>query len=194
MSKFFAFLSRMKYIDRWGLMRSSVKENIAEHSLEVAWVAHALAVIENKRCGGNFDACKIGMMGAYHETSEVITGDLPTPIKYFSPEMASAYKRVEKVAENRILATLPEEILEEIAPLVRPTNKEKAIVKTADRICAYIKCVEEIAMNNPEFANAHDTIEKELRDMNNEAVNYFLDTFIPAFRLTLDELSMDEKN
>ena len=194
MSKFFAFLSRMKYIDRWGLMRSSVKENIAEHSLEVAWVAHMLALLENKLGGANFDACKIGMMGAYHETSEVITGDLPTPIKYFSPEMASAYKRVEKVAENRILSTLPADLVEEITPLVRPSKAEKVIVKSADRVCAYIKCVEELSAHNPEFQNAHDTIERELRAMNSVSVNYFLDTFIPAFRLTLDELSMDEEN
>ena len=127
-SRFFAFLSRMKYIDRWGLMRSTIKENVAEHSLQVAWVAHALAVIENKFFGGRHDVCRIGMIGAYHETGEVITGDMPTPIKYFSPEINSAYKKVERIAEKRILATLPKELYEDFASLVQPSEEEKRIV------------------------------------------------------------------
>ena len=190
-SKFFAFMSRMKYIKHWGLMRSTVNENVAEHSLQVVWVAHALAVIENKMFGGNYDAERIGMIGAYHETGEIITGDLSTPIKYFSPEIATAYKKVEWIAENRILSTLPRELMDEIAPLVQPTEEEKRLVKCADKITALIKCEEELACNNLEFKKAYDTIERDLRAFNIQSVNYFLDTFIPAFKLTLDEISMD---
>ncbi len=188
-SKFFAFISRMKLIDRWGLMRSSLKENVAEHSLEVAWVAHALAVIENKFYGGDFDPCRIGMMGAYHETGEVITGDMPTPIKYFSPEINTAYKKVEKVAETRILDTLPPELLAEFRPLVQPSGKEKQLVKCADKLTAYIKCVEETAAGNNEFKQALKAIEKELDGLEFKSVKYFADTFVGAYKLTLDELS-----
>lgn len=188
-SKFFAFLSRMKYIGRWGLMRSTVRENIAEHSLEVAWVAHALAVIENKYYGGSFDPYKVGMAGAYHETGEVITGDLPTPIKYFSPEIASAYKKVEKNAEDRILATLPPELTEDFVCLVRPTDEERKLVKCADKLTAYIKCEEEISAGNTEFTRAAASIYNELCGYEYKSVSYFLETFMPAFRLTLDELS-----
>lgn len=188
-SKFFAFISRMKLIDRWGLMRSSLKENVAEHSLEVAWVAHALAVIENKFFGGDFDPCRVGMAGAYHETGEVITGDMPTPIKYFSPEINTAYKKVEKVAETRILNTLPSELLAEFRPLVQPEGKEKQLVKCADKITAYIKCVEETAAGNAEFNKALKSIEKELDGFEFKSVKYFIDTFVGAYKLTLDELS-----
>lgn len=190
-SRFFAFLSRMKYIDRWGLMRSSVKENVAEHSLQVAWVAHALAVIENKYFGGSFDACKVGMAGAYHETGEVITGDMPTPIKYFSPEINTAYKKVEKVAEKRILSTLPKDLLESFQPLVQPSDEEKKLVKYADKLTAYIKCVEETAAGNAEFKQAYKSIEEELKSYNSKSVLFFIDTFVDAYRLTLDELSVD---
>ena len=170
-------------------MRSTVKENIAEHSLEVAWVAHALAVIENRFFGGSFDPYKVGMAGAYHETGEVITGALPTPIKYFSPEIASAYKKVEKSAEDRILATLPAELKEDFVCLVRPSDEERKLVKCADKLTAYIKCEEEIAAGNAEFKNARETIYNELKTYKQKSVAYFLETFLPAFRLTLDELS-----
>lgn len=191
-SRFFAFLSRMKYINRWGLMHSTVPENVAEHSLQVAWVAHALAVIENKFFGGKFDACKVGLAGAYHETGEVITGDMPTPIKYFSPEINSAYKKVEKIAEKRILNTLPSELFDEFQPLVQPSQEEKKLVKYADKITAYIKCVEELNSNNTEFTQAKRAIEEELRAFDSKSVNYFLETFLPAYSLTLDELSSEE--
>ncbi len=191
-SGFFALMSRMKYIRRWGLMRSTTEENIAEHSLQVAWVAHALAIIENKFFGGDYDACRIGMIGAYHETGEIITGDLPTPIKYFSPEINAAYKKVEKVAEKRIIATLPEELKEEFSPLIQPTEKEKKLVKYADKLTAYIKCVEEVQGNNNEFKSAHTAMERELKGYNSPSVNYFMETFIGAYRLTLDELTENE--
>lgn len=179
----------MKYVGRWGLMRSLVSENVAEHSLQVAWVAHALATIENRLFGGNYDACRIGMAGAYHETAEVITGDLPTPIKYFSPEMRSAYKRVESVAEDRILGTLPEELRADFSRLVRPDDDEKRIVKAADKMTAYLKCVEEVASGNAEFSSALRSIEEELHAFDLPSVGYFLDTFADAYRLSLDDLS-----
>lgn len=188
-SRFFAFLSRMKYIGRWGLMRASVPENVAEHSLQVAWIAHALAVIENKFFGGNFDACRIGMIGAYHETGEVITGDLPSPIKYFSPEMSAAYKRVESKAEDRILATLPPELTDEFSSLVRPSPEEKKLVKYADKLTAFLKCVEECASGNMEFTPALNSIRAELDSADARSVKYFLDHFANAYSLTLDELS-----
>ncbi len=190
-SRFFGFLSRMKYIDRWGLMRSTIKENVAEHSLQVAWVAHALAVIENKFFGGRHDVCRIGMIGAYHETGEVITGDMPTPIKYFSPEISTAYKKVERIAEKRILATLPEELYEDFAPLVQPSEEEKRIVKYADKLTAYIKCVEETTCNNSEFSEALRSTESELRGFKSPAVDYFMDEFVGAYKLTLDGLADD---
>lgn len=189
-SRFFALMSRMKYIRRWGLMRSVTEENIAEHSLQVAWVAHALAVIENKFFGGKYDACRVGMVGAYHETGEVVTGDLPTPIKYFTPEISSAYKKVEKIAEKRIIGTLPDELVDEFDTLIHPTKDEEKLVKYADKLTAYIKCIEELQSNNSEFIQAKNSIEKDLRAYNSNSVNYFMDTFIEAYKLTLDELTV----
>ena len=188
-SKFFAFMSRMRFIDRWSLMRNTFRENNAEHSLMTAFIAHGLAVIENEKFGGLFDACKIGMIGAYHEASEVITGDMPTPIKYFSPEMRDAYKSVESVARETILATLPEEFRGEYDGIINATPEEYRLVKYADKLTAYIKCVEETANGNSEFKKAAKTIEKELRAYKSKSVDYFLDTFVPPFALTLDDLS-----
>lgn len=188
-SKFFAFMSRMRFIDRWSLMRNTFRENNAEHSLMTAFIAHGLAVIENEKFGGSFDACKIGMIGAYHEASEVITGDMPTPIKYFSPEMRDAYKSVESVARETILSTLPEEFRGEYDGIINATTEEYRLVKYADKLTAYIKCVEETANGNSEFKKAAKSIEKELRAYKSKSVDYFLDTFVPPFALTLDDLS-----
>lgn len=188
-SKFFAFMSRMRFIDRWSLMRNTFRENNAEHSLMTAFIAHGLAVIENEKFGGSFDACKIGMIGAYHEASEVITGDMPTPIKYFSPEMRDAYKSVESVARETILSTLPEEFRGEYDGTINATPEEYRLVKYADKLTAYIKCVEETANGNSEFKKAAKSIEKELRAYKSKSVDYFLDTFVPPFALTLDDLS-----
>ena len=188
-SKFFAFMSRMRFIDRWSLMRNTFRENNAEHSLMTAFIAHGLAVIENEKFGGSFDACKIGMIGAYHEASEVITGDMPTPLKYFSPEMRDAYKSVESVARETILSTLPEEFRGEYDGVINATPEEYRLVKYADKLTAYIKCVEETANGNSEFKKAAKSIEKELRAYKSKSVDYFLDTFVPPFALTLDDLS-----
>lgn len=179
----------MRYIDRWSLMRNTVKENNAEHSLMVGMIAHALAEIENSMFGGSYDSCKIGMIGAYHEVSEVITGDLPTPIKYFSTEMRDAFKSVESVARDQIIHTLPEEFRPAYDKLINASEEEYRLVKYADKITAYIKCVEELASGNKEFKEAHKAIEKELKGYGSKSVNYFIDNFVGAFGQTLDQLS-----
>ena len=190
MSKFFAYLNRMKYIKRWSLMRSIREENIMEHSQAVAVIAHALALITNKICGGNVDVNKTVLLAQYHEVGEVITGDLPTPIKYFNPEIKTAYKDLEKTACKRILEMLPEELKGEYEKYVLPDENdyEFKLVKGADRLAAYLKCVEELKFGNSEFKKAKGTILKDLKDMKLSEVDYFLKCFAPAFELTLDEL------
>lgn len=190
MYKFFAYLSRMKDIKRWALMRSVREENIMEHSQQVAVLAHALALITNKKFGGSVDVNKVVLLAQYHEVSEVITGDLPTPIKYFNPEIKNAYKDLEKNASKRILSMLPEEMKEEYEQYILPSvdTEEYKIVKLADRLSAYIKCLEELKFGNKEFKKAKASIEQELKNSNNKAVNYYLKEFAPAHELSLDEL------
>ena len=190
MFKFFAYLSRMKYIKRWSLMRSVREENIMEHSHQVAVIAHALAIIANKEFGDNLDITKTVLYAQYHEVGEVITGDLPTPIKYFNPEIKSAYKDLEKQATERILAMLPETLKPEYEKYVMPdtSSKEYAFVKYADRLSAYIKCIEELKAGNLEFKKAKSTIGTELKKITEPAVIYYLKEFVPTFELTLDEL------
>ncbi len=190
MFKFFAFLDRMKFIKRWSLMRSVREENIMEHSQQVAVIAHALALIKNKIYCGTVDVNKVVLYAQYHEVGEVITGDLPTPIKYFNPEIQSAYKDLEKEASLRMLNMLPEELKEEYEQYVLPdTNSEEyKIVKYADRISAYVKCIEEIKAGNTEFKKAKTSIGEELKKCEAKEVQYYLKEFIPAYSLTLDEL------
>lgn len=190
MSKFFAFLSRMKYIKRWSLMRSVREENIMEHTLEVSLIAHALAVIKNKNFGGGVNVEKVVLLAQYHEVGEVITGDLPTPVKYFNPEIKKAYKEIEKGACERILSMLPEELKSEYADYVLPNedSEEYIIVKSADRLSAYLKCVEEVKAGNSEFKKAKKSILSELKSLKREEVDYYLNEFVPAYELTLDEL------
>lgn len=190
MFKFFAYLSRMKYIKRWSLMRSIREENIMEHSQQVAVIAHALALINNKIYGGNVDVGKVVLYAQYHEVGEVITGDLPTPIKYFNPEIKSAYKDLENKACERILGMLPETLKEEYRQFVIPDaeSEEYKMVKAADRLSAYLKCVEEIKAGNSEFKKAKTSIGNELKAMKRPDVEYYLKEFAPAYELTLDEL------
>ncbi len=190
MSKFFAYLSRMKYIKRWSLMRSVREENIMEHSQQVAVIAHALAVINNKILGGTIDKNKVVLLAQYHEVGEVITGDLPTPIKYFNPEIKSAYKDLENKASERILNMLPAELQGEFKEYVMPdtSTDEYKLVKYADRLSAYLKCVEEVKAGNSEFKKAKTSIGNELKNCGREEVLYFLKEFVPAHELTLDEL------
>lgn len=190
MYKFFAFLNRMKYIKRWSLMRSVREENIMEHSQQVAVIAHALALIKNKIYDGNVDVNKIVLLAQYHEVGEVITGDLPTPIKYFNPEIKAAYKDLEKGASQRLLGMLPETLKQEYQEFIMPDeqSEEYKIVKCADRLAAYLKCVEEIKAGNSEFKKAKISIGNELKSAKREEVDYYLKEFAPAFDLTLDEL------
>ncbi|NLU35485.1 MAG: 5'-deoxynucleotidase [Clostridiales bacterium] len=192
MSHFFAYLARMKFIQRWGLMRNVRQENIQEHSLQAAMIAHNLALVRNKWFGGNVDPLRVLILAVYHEASEVITGDLPTPIKYFNPEIKKAYKEIEKVANYRLLSMLPEELKEDYESILMPGEEDKEhwqIVKAADKICAYLKCIEELKAGNREFEKAKNAIYKDLVNLNRPEVEYFMEKFLPSFYLTLDELN-----
>ena len=185
MEKFYAYTDRMKFIKRWQLMRSVREENIMEHSHSVAILTHALCVIENKVYGGTVDANKAVLYALYHEVSEVMTGDLPTPIKYFNNRIHGEYEKLEALAVEKIANTLPEEMRGELAPYLDADkdSREYRITKAADRLSAYIKCLEELRSGNHEFARAKKEIELHI-----PAVDYFFEHFIPAFDLTLDEL------
>lgn len=192
MNTFFAYLGRMKYIKRWQLMRSVREENIMEHSQQVATIAHALAEIGNTYFGKKYDSNKIAVVALFHEVGEVITGDLPTPIKYYNSEINSAYKELEHKASKKIIGALPEEMRGAYSEIILhdKTSDEYIIMKWADKLSAYIKCVEEIASGNAEFKSAKETLEKDLHNCKSEEVDYFFRNFMPAFELTLDELSI----
>lgn len=182
----------MRYINRWSLMRSYFNENVAEHSHCVSLIAHSLCVIENKLFGGKLDADRAAVIGLYHETSEVITGDLPTPIKYFNNSITDAYKELEREAEQKILRQLPDELKEEFEPyIVDKKSDEYKVVKYADKIAAYIKCIEEMEAGNPEYTAAIEAQRKSLESAEMPCVKYFLDNFIGAFYLSLDKLQSE---
>ena len=191
MSKnFFAYISRMKYIFRWNLMRNADRENIQEHSMQVVWIAHALGVIGRKFFEKSYDMEKILALAAYHEAGEVITGDLPTPIKYYNPDIKNAYKKIEDMANQKLLDMLPYELRPEYEKYLLPEkNDEYLIVKAADRICAYLKCIEEIKAGNKEFEKAKASILKSITELSMPEADYFMDTFTESFELTLDELN-----
>ncbi|MCX7921661.1 MAG: 5'-deoxynucleotidase [Clostridia bacterium] len=188
---FFAFISRMKYISRWGLMRNTQPENIQEHSHQVAVIAHALAVIKNTVYGGQVDPNNVAVLAIFHDCNETITGDMPTPIKYYNPDIKQAYKKVEEISKNRLISMLPQELKEAYSPILFHREEDKEawkIVKVADRIAAYIKCIEEEKAGNNEFKKAGETIYKTLMQIQTPEVKYFMENFIPSFQLTLDEL------
>ncbi len=190
MYHFFAYLSRMRNIDRWALMRNTRKENIKEHSFDVVLVAHALAVIKNTYFGGNVDTGRIMELAAFHESAEVITGDIATPVKYYNPKIAHAHKELEGIAIEKLLGMLPAELKQVYEKLMFHDGDELyAIVKAADKLCAYIKCVEELKCNNSEFEKAAVNILATLQSTDMPEVKYFMDNFIPSFSLTLDELN-----
>ncbi len=185
---FYAMLSRMKNIYRWGLMRNTKQENLSEHSLEVAFVAHALAVINNKKLGGNISPEKTALAAMFHDTSEIITGDMPTPIKYYNPEIKEVYKKIETVAEDKLISYLPDYMKEDISAVYKYIPEEiQKIIKAADKISAYIKCLEEIKMGNREFEVAAKSTEESIHKMNCKEAEIFLEDFIPSFNLSLDE-------
>ena len=187
---FFALISRMRYIGRWGLMRNTFRENIQEHSHMVAVLAHALAVIRREVYGGEIDPGQAAVLALYHDAPEILTGDLPTPLKYFNPEIRDAYKAVEAVSARRLLALLPPELQQVYAPLLGEDagGELHAIVKAADKLSAYIKCVEELKAGNTEFRQAAEQTRRALEDSGLPEVAYFLEHFLPGFSLTLDEL------
>lgn len=189
MSHFFAYLARMKFIRRWGLMHSTYPENVQEHSLRVAQIAHALAVIRNRLHGGAVSPERVALLALYHDASEVLTGDLPSPVKVANPEIEAAYHAIEAAAKDRLLGLLPDALRGDWAPLLRPAEPEAvSLVKAADKLCAWIKCLEEIGAGNPEFADAERTLRTALERMDLPEVRYFVETFGPSFRLTLDQL------
>ena len=192
MSHFFAYLARMKYIHRWGLMRNTRVENIQEHSLQVAMVAHALAVLDNTRFGRHVDPERTALLAVYHDAEEVITGDLPTPIKYFNPRVKEAVDGLEDVAKKRLLDMLPDDLRPAYEALLRERPEDAdcwRLVKLADKICAYLKCLEEAKAGNREFERAEATIRASIEALDEPVVDAFMTAFVPSFRLTLDELN-----
>lgn len=188
-SHFFAYVSRMRFIQRWALMRNTAQENVQEHSHQVAVLAHALAVIRNEKFGGSVDAGQVAVAALYHDASEIFTGDMPTPIKYDNPAIRKAYKDVEAVAERKLLELLPQELQEVYAPVITgPGGETEQLVKAADKLSAYIKCVEELKAGNNEFREAATQTRKALEEYGLPEVEYFMSTFMDSFSLTLDEL------
>lgn len=189
-NNFFAYLSRMRYIDRWGLMRNTFLENIQEHSHMVAVLAHALAVIQNEKFGGSLDVGQAAITGLYHDAPEILTGDLPTPVKYDNPAIKEAYKAVESVAADKLLTMLPPDLAPAFAPYVKEELEPELlrVVKAADKLSAYLKCVEEVKAGNQEFRQAMEQTRAALARMELPALDYFMEHFAPAFELTLDEL------
>lgn len=186
---FFATIARMKYIGRWGLMRNTVQENIQEHSHMVAVLAHALAVIKRDRFGGKADPDHVAVVALYHDAPEIFTGDLPTPVKYANDAIRDAYKAVEQGAADSLLAMLPAELRPAFGPLLSESDPEVlSLVKAADKLSAYLKCVEELKAGNMEFKSAAAQTLKALHDYRQPELEYFMDRFLPAFSLTLDEL------
>ena len=189
-NNFFAMHSRMKYINRWALMRNTAIENISQHSNDVAAIAHALAVMKNLRFGGNVNAERVAFLGLYHDMPEIITGDMPTPVKYHSKEMRNEFLKVEEMACDRLLSMLPDDMREYYKSAFFPEQEEEylwKLVKAADKISALIKCIEEKNAGNREFEKAYVSTEQSIRDMGLPEADAFLEEFIPAFHLSLDE-------
>lgn len=188
-SHFFAYLSRMRFIQRWALMRNTAPENVQEHSHQAAVLAHALAVIRREKFGGSIDPGLAAAAALYHDASEILTGDMPTPIKYGNSAIQNAYKEVEAVAERKLLTMLPQELQGAYAPVLTEVDPEvERLVKAADKLSAYIKCVEELKAGNAEFREAAAQTRKALEGFGLPEVEYFLETFLESFSLTLDEL------
>ena len=188
-SHFFAYISRMRYIPRWALMRNSFSENVQEHSHMVAVLAHALAVIRNEVFGGNIDAGQVAVCALYHDATEIITGDMPTPIKYYNPEIKSSYKKVERVAADKLISLLPETLRDTSRPVLYEQDEDiRRLVKAADKLSAYIKCIEELKAGNNEFKRAAEQTYRALADMRLPELDYFLAYCLDSFSMTLDEL------
>ena len=189
---FFAMVSRMKFIDRWALMRNSRTENISEHSLEVSVIAHALAIISNERLGNNINAEKAALIGIYHDTTEIITGDMPTPIKYYNETIQGAFKAVEEAAAERLLKMLPDDMRGSYEEIFFKKEGEEylwRLIKAADKLSALIKCIEERKAGNTEFISAEKSLRGILADMQLKEVDIFLKEFLPSYEFNLDEIN-----
>ena len=186
---FFPMIARMRYISRWGLMRNTDPENVQEHSHMVAVLAHALAVIENERFSGQTDPGVVAVAALYHDASEILTGDMPTPIKYYNPGIREAYKAVEQVAEDKLLSMLPEDLRPAYEDALRPADPEiEQLVRAADKLSAHIKCIEELKAGNTEFRQAAAQTAAAMDAMALPELDYFREHFLPSYSLTLDEL------
>ncbi len=191
-SNFFAMISRMKFIERWSLMRNSRPENLSEHSLEVSMLAHVLALISNERLGNKLNAEKAALIGIYHDATEIITGDMPTPIKYFNENIQGAFKEVEKAAAENLYLMLPDYLKESYKDIFYPAKEDEylwKLVKAADKLSALIKCIEEEKAGNSEFALAKNSILSLIKEMNLNEVDIFMEEFLPAYSKSLDELN-----
>ena len=187
--RFFALISRMRYICRWGLMRNTFEENVQEHSHMVAVLAHGLAMIQRDILGQPADPDRCAAAALFHDASEILTGDLPTPIKYYNPDIKHAYKKIEEVSCRKLLSMLPPQLQEGYAPLLMETDREVGkIVKAADKLSAYIKCLEELKAGNSEFESAAVQTEQALRAMELPCLQWFMDHCLDSFRLNLDQL------
>ena len=189
-NNFFAYISRMKLIRRWGLMRNTQPENDMEHSMQVVMLAHGMGAIANRRFGARVDLGRIALLAAYHDVSEVITGDLATPIKYFNPDIKRSFHAIEYIACDKLASMLPDDLRGDYLPLLRPDtdSREWRIVKAADKLSAYLKCLEELKAGNAEFARARETIAAQLADIDLPELREFMREFGASFELTLDEL------
>ncbi len=193
-SHFFALLSRMKYINRWGLMHSARKESLSEHTVDTGFIIHCLISIHNKKFGGNLSAGEGVLYSLYHDCSEILTGDLPTPVKYYNKDIINVYKDIENIANNKLLSLLPSEMVDCYSPYLNCPEESPyhIFLKAADKISALIKCIEEKRLGNREFDSAYETILKSIKDMNMEEANIFLESFIPSYELNLDQLKINQ--
>lgn len=192
-SDFSAMISRMKYIERWALMRNSRSENISEHSLETGMLAHMLAVIGNVRLGKKLNAERAALLGMYHDCTEIITGDMPTPVKYYNHEIRDAYRQVEDAAAHQLLALLPEDLQTSFTPIFFPQEEDDylwKLVKAADVLSALIKCMEEEKAGSREFSSARISTEEKLKNMEIPELVIFMEEFLPAYEKTLDEIGL----
>ena len=194
-SHFYAMLARMKYINRWGLMNNTQYENISEHSQQVAVLAHCLVLIHNKRFGGSLSAERAALLAVFHDATEIITGDMPTPVKYANSSIRETYRQIEDSAADRLLSMLPEDFRAEYSAILKPSSEEdrelETFVKAADRFSALIKCIEEMRMGNDEFRAAAGTIEESIHQMKLPEAEVFFGEFLPSFSLALDEMQAE---
>lgn len=194
MSHFYAMMSRMKYIERWALMRNSERENICEHSLEVAMLSHALAVLGNRRLGKHYDAERAAVIGIFHDSNEIITGDMPTPVKYYNQEMQELFHSIEERATRSLLGLLPEDLQSDYEGIFFPQPGEEELwrlVKAADKLSALIKCMEEEKAGNREFESAQKAVKAAIHALNVPEAEIFLTEFLPSYKHNLDDLSVN---